>query len=389
MKRKAVSATYMSSFTQCLQKFYFKYHTDKSPVMSGEARAFGSAVHEALEEMYTRLSAGTRLPTEEDYEAVYKSFLESALSNQLSDQSLYEEGRVMLKSRLDTYDPQEKIVGLELKFGWPNSTPKIDVFTPGGTPLMGAIDKLCELDEDTIVITDYKTSRTALTDSEAAVDGQLSLYDLVISILYPQYKNRILVLDYLRLGPVITHRTNEQREWFSKKLDILYDQIDKLTEDDIKPRLNEFCGWCDFKNHCPAYYKVINDPDLLVKPLETYKDTDFVEEWVRINHTRRMVENYKNELAMHASSLLRDTGNKEIIGEGKTLYKVQSSRVYYDSGTVLDVLPKKDAAKVLSVNKSAVDKYLVDHPEFSDAIAKTAKVSFASSFLKSRTNKKK
>jgi len=213
MKRKPVSATYISSFTQCLQKFFFKYHTDKKPVMTGEARAFGIAVHEALEFMYERLSKSGNLPTEEDYNAVYKHFLDSGVQNSLVSQDLYDEGRAMLKARLDSYDPAEKILGLELRFGF-DFEDSVDVSTPGGTPLIGAIDKIFELDEDTIVVSDYKTSRTALTDAEAAIDPQMSLYDLVIHQLFPQYKNVIIVIDYLRLKPVITHRTEEQRLWF-------------------------------------------------------------------------------------------------------------------------------------------------------------------------------
>ena len=42
---------------------------------------------------------------------------------------------------------------------------------------------------------------------------------------------------------------------------------------------------------------------------------------------------------------------------------------------------------MLSVNKTAVDRYLANHPEFADKIASTAKTSFANSFFKHRKNK--
>jgi hypothetical protein len=389
MKRKPVSSTYLKTITQCLQKFYFKYHTDKEPVMSGEARAFGVAVHEALEYMYTILSGTGKIPTEEDYNLVYKKFLESGIENNLADQSLYEEGRTMLKARLDNYDPNEKIVGLELKFGYPPGDPTVAVSTPGGTPLIGAIDKLVELDPSTLVVLDYKTSRTALTDAEATIDEQLSLYALVASILYPQYKNIIIVLDYLRLGPVISHRTEEQLVWFGKYVDTMYEYVDELTEEDIKPRLNEFCGWCDYRNYCSAYDKVIKDPDLLIKPLETYSTDEFIEEWSRFNNTRRIMDGYKRELSMHASNILHSTGEHQIVGKEHTLYKVQNSKVDYDAATVMDTIPKKDLPKLINVKKSLVDKYLLDHPEYANDINNTAKVSFASSFFKQKKTKKK
>ena len=388
MKNNPVSSTYIKAYTQCLLKFYFRYHTKKRPAQEGEARPFGTAVHEALELMYKRLIEKDGFPTEEDYDFVYRSFINSALNNGLTDQSLYEEGKYLLKQRLDSYDPSEKVLGLELKFGLPYNNPEITVSTDGGTPLVGAIDKLFEFDKDTLVVLDYKTSRTALTDEEAAKDEQLSLYDLAASKLFPQYKNIILVLDYLRLGPVISHRTEEQRAWFGTFVDELYAQVSALREEDIKPRLNVFCGWCDYKNYCPKYKEAITDPDLLVKPLNTMSNDEFVKEWIRLGNIRNMVESYKRELSMHASNVIRESGESDIVGDTHTLYKVQSSRVYYDTSTVLNTIPKDDAAGMLSVNKSYLDKYLLDHPEYTDSINKTAKVSFASSFFKSKKTKK-
>jgi len=388
MKCKPISSTYIKTFTQCLQKFYFKYHTDKEPVMSGEARAFGIAMHEALEYMYKILMGTGKRPTEDDYTAVYKRFLEAGVQNNLSNQALYDEGRLILKAKLDAYDPTEKVIGLELKFGMPSHEPVLAVNTYGGTPMVGAIDRVFELDQDTAVVLDYKTSRTALTDSEAAVDEQLSLYDLVVHMLYPQYKNIIIVLDYLRLSPVITHRTEEQRIWFSKYVDTIYEQVDALSEEDIKPRLNEFCGWCDYRNYCVDYKKAISDPDLLLKPLELYSTDEFINEWSRFNDIRRIIEGYKRELSMHASNMVHATGEADIVGDENTLYRVQTSRVYYDTSTILNTIPKDDCVGLLSVNKSAVDRYLSDHPEFTEAISNTSKVSFAASFFKHKKTKK-
>lgn len=387
MKPRAISATYVKTYMTCLQQFYFRYYSDKEPFVSGEARAFGTAVHKGLEHMYTILQEKGCAPSESDYDEVIKVFYDSGLKEGLSDQALYEEGRDMLKSRLDAYDPTEKTVGLEILFGFPTKNPKIPVETENGTPLIGAIDRVFELDPSTLVVLDYKTSRTALTEEEALSDVQLSLYDLAASILWPEYKNIILCLDYLRLSPVITHRTKEQRASFSKFLDTFYQQVSDLKEEDIKPRLNVFCGWCDYRNYCPKYKKAISDPDMLVQPLETYSKEEFVDEWARFNNIKRVVENYRRELSMHASNIVDATGEKEIAGSKTSLYKVQRSRVFYDPATVLKIIPKKDQAKLMSVNKAALDKYLIDHPEYADAVSDTARVTFSTAFFKEKEKK--
>ena len=77
--------------------------------MNGEARAFGTAVHEGLEFMYQRLTETGTAPTEKDYKDVHQRFIDSGIENQLSDQSLYDEGHQLLKVRLDNYDTAEKV----------------------------------------------------------------------------------------------------------------------------------------------------------------------------------------------------------------------------------------------------------------------------------------
>jgi hypothetical protein len=164
--------------------------------------------------------------------------------------------------------------------------------------------------------------------------------------------------------------------------------VDALSEEDIKPRLNEFCGWCDYRNYCVDYKKAISDPDLLLKPLELYSTDEFINEWSRFNDIRRIIEGYKRELSMHASNMVHATGEADIVGDENTLYRVQTSRVYYDTSTILNTIPKDDCVGLLSVNKSAVDRYLSDHPEFTEAISNTSKVSFAASFFKHKKTKK-
>jgi hypothetical protein len=386
MKQGPISATYIKMFTQCLQKYYFRYHTDKQAIISGEHRPFGIAVHASLEAMYNRLNGTGRKPSSDDYEYVYGVFIDKGIKNKLSDQSLYEEGKQIMKKRLDSYDPSEKVIGSEIRFGFPYNNPVIPASTLGGTPLNGAIDKVVELDKDTLIVVDYKTSRTALTDEEAAKDEQLSLYDLVISRMYPQYSNIIIVLDYLRLSPVITHRTEEQRKLFERFVDSLYKQVGELTENDIKPMLNEFCGWCDYRHYCPLYQKVVTDPDLLIKPFEEMSEGEFVDEWVRFGNMRKMVDTYKRDLDMYASNAIRERRVSEIKGEEYTLYRVQQSRVSYDTPTIINLLPKSDLVGMTNINKNALDKWLLDHPEHASAISDTASVSFASSFFRSRKN---
>lgn len=382
MKQRIVSSTYLKTYVQCLLKFYFRYYTDKEPIMSGDSRAFGTALHSALEAMYKTVGMDRRKPVKQDYDYVLDVFLESGIKNRLSDQALYDEGRAILTNRLDRYNTAEVVLGLELRFGHPYDNPKMPVITSGGTPLTGAIDKVLELDKDTVVVVDYKSSQVALTEDEALKDEQLSLYDLAVSRLFPQYKNVIVVLDYLRKSPVVSHRTEEQRVNFSRYVDKVYQLVGEQREEDVKPTLNEYCGWCDYRTYCPAYCKAITDVDQVLPSLATLTDKELVGEWIRFEHVRKAVNSYHNTINMHLASLARDREVQEVVGEHGSLYRIQNTMVSYDPATVVSAVPKEHLASLVSINKKSMDRFLQEHPEYYDAVMKNVSVSFSSSFFK-------
>ena len=143
MRQRPLSASSIKTFLLCALQYYYKYEDKKPRGGRTDPLSFGTAVHEALECLHTRVSESGAPPTTEDYEAVLSTFMHSATSGGLSDLALYQEGKEMLLARLDNIDHTEKIVGLELKF---------ELETPNGTPFLGSIDKLIELDHETAVI---------------------------------------------------------------------------------------------------------------------------------------------------------------------------------------------------------------------------------------------
>jgi CRISPR/Cas system-associated exonuclease Cas4 (RecB family) len=62
----------------------------------------------------------------------------------------------------------------------------------------GFIDLVSRLDDETIEIRDWKTGNWLPSYADVREDAQLRIYDLAASILFPQYKNRLLTLDYIK-----------------------------------------------------------------------------------------------------------------------------------------------------------------------------------------------
>jgi hypothetical protein len=346
-------------------KYYYQYEDKKPRMAQTDALAFGSAIHEALEELHGIVSKSGLPPQASDYERVLRIFMNSAVDQGLTNQALYEEGRQHLINRLDTVNPKENIIGLELKF---------DLETPNGTPFTGHIDKLIEVDSSTVAVVDYKTSRMALTQDEADNDIQLSMYDLAVSMLYPKYTNVISVLDYIRLRDVLTYRTPEQRSNFSEFLDCTYDKICRIEEKDVFPSLNTFCSWCDSKSYCDMYQKVIADPDLLIPPTGELTDEEFVNVWEQVVASRKILDNRYNELKSEAYNRL--SANTSVKSSTKELVKSQTSRASYDPKTLFNVIGKDKFFGLVNVNKTATDRVLKDNPDAATEIERTASFSF-------------
>lgn len=135
---------------------------------------------------------------------------------------------------------QRKILGAEVEFD--------EII--GGVRVIGVIDLVTEIDEDTIEIIDYKTGRSTKSNAALQKDPQVRVYNVIAKMKWPEYKYRIMTLDYLRKKPVTV---------------VFSDEDDKLTElsvirNDKSIRSNEhpkplrwdswLCKFCVGKDRC-------------------------------------------------------------------------------------------------------------------------------------------
>ena len=360
-------------------KYHYRY-IDKKPREEGsDALVLGSAVHEALEVFYQGIIDTQTLPDAAEYKRIYKVFMDYATKEGLSSLDLYQEGKDMLTYCMDRASLEETVISVEQRF-------KLE--TERGTPFTGAIDKFLELDPKTIVVVDYKTSKTALTQGEADTDIQMSMYDLAVRKLYPQYETVVLVFDYVRLKSQVTsYRTAEQRGIFVDFIDSIYEGMEELAADGMKAKLNTFCGWCEFKAFCPEYARVITDKSLKVPKLEDLSDEDFVEVWMNFQDVRRIVERHKGSLNSQVHSRYR-AGGGLIEGKEKEIFKVQNTKASYDVASLFSIVPREDLIKLVSPSVKAISKYMQNNPEYAEQIEKGASYSFNSPFFKTRNKQK-
>jgi len=334
----------------------------------------GIAVHAAIEQFSRRMMAKKSFPDASDYEFILSSFMNSAVEEGLGNMSFYSDGRKMLTAFVDKYDPSEDILAVEYRF-------KLE--TPEGIPIAGAMDKVVRINDDTIAIVDYKTARNALTSYELQDDIQLSMYDLAASLAWPEYKNRLLFLDYVRIDKsVSTYRSEEDRQAFREFLVSVWKQIDKLGEEEIKGRINSLCGWCDYRSYCQPYAELIKSETIALEPLTSLSDSDFLEQWERVSEKKSILEARQRELKMIAHE--RFMKGESISANGRELYSAQQSRTNYDIEQVVQLVPKEDLLSVLSVHKARLDKYAREDAELKNKLGRIAQVSYNAPTYKTR-----
>lgn len=380
-----LSSTRINSFLSCKQKYWFSYF-QKLPKLSNPSFKLGLAVHESLE-LAGKIWMEKKKFSPADTEKVLAKYNEVSVREGIEDYAIHLEGKELVKKRLGNFVIGEEIIGLEIKFGFWGEDAGPSITSKYGVPLMGAIDKVEKYDDETVLIIDYKTSKTAPTQSQLRNDIQLSIYDLVARKVWPEYKRVVLSLDLLKSDVLYTYRTDPEREEFEVYLKTIYDQMLALKEEDVKATLNMFCPWCDYKDYCSTYQRACKKSNYTFLPTINYTDNQLVTEWESVKSIKKILENRERELGMVLMEKIRRS-SENIVSDELEVYVRQNAKIDYDLDTVHKAVPVEDFPGLVNLNKKAVDSYLNLNPAVRDSIADTATTNYTSPFLATKKVKK-
>jgi len=369
MKCHALSATRLNTWVQCGWKYKCMYHS-KLPRADSIFFKLGTAVHGALEYAGRLVREEYGRPfSPEEIQQVMSKYLELAAEERIDDFNILKDGQEMVMNKLSDFTIGRSIVDLENKFR---------IVTYEGVPAIGAMDKIVEIDDETIGVIDYKTNKYAASARDLKSDMQLSFYDLAASVMYPKYKKIVLIMDYLRTKPVFSYRTVEERNTFAEFVKGVYNNILETDENDLKPNLNQFCGWCDYKAHCPKYSDALSASADTFTPVEMLDINELIEEFDLVKNQKKIIEARERELKMIVAERIREAGD-DLCGDNKKIIVKQSSRLNYDVDQVLKLIPARDIRKVVAINKRQLDQYLADvRPDLKEKITATASFTFNS-----------
>lgn len=360
-KYERISASMLKTWLTCKRKFFHQYVEGiKSP--STDSFSLGTAVHAGLEAANRSLKGSPRELNPFEIEQFVQVFRDTLAKSTASSMDQFQVGEELVRTELCTSDWSEQIVGIEMEF---------DQVTPEGVRIYGFIDKIIEVDRNTVKVTDYKTSRTPLSYEEARVDEQLAMYDLALSLIFPQYSTVLLELKYLRTGDsVIVTKTPIERHNFRRQILAIDGAIKNYLNTialDVAPdgNLNDFCSWCTYKSSCNKYTELVSKtlPDF--PQLANIDDNNFIEMWDKVSGITKAADSWKDQLKLWVAARLESSPDSPVSDGKKEVYTMSTTRREYDPVLVGQVVGLQDllgastgGVPLIKINNKAIESYL-------------------------------
>jgi ATP-dependent helicase/DNAse subunit B len=248
-----VSNSKLDNYRECHWKYYVRYHEKLPEKRSDSALQFGSYIHKILE-------VGVREFTLSGLKAIAEEVKESYKF----DEKEYTQKKVdkCLSNFLDfnTKISKSETIGLELRESF-----KIDDFI-----YEGVIDRVIKAEDGSIMVIDYKTSKSEKTKTDLYMDKQLIGYAVTLSRKFDIPITNITCAHYYPVtGSFVSVKFDKSHQAaFLKEVRNLVWAIRKKTKDAFSPIKNKFCDWCGFRYACGLF----NDPVTVQKVLNENRE---------------------------------------------------------------------------------------------------------------------
>jgi len=243
---KRLSFTRLDTFERCPKQYSLRY-IERAAANRPDSLTFGSTLHTALEDSVDALVKANHTG-EIDESLVLDEYEKAWRASDCTDRTLYEEGKRLLSqwaARMGVFT-HGQVLDTERKF----------TMQLAGVTVTGIIDRIDLIDEHTIRVIDYKSSKAWMVPDDSM---QLALYGMAAKQMYKGIERVQVGFDLLRHNQlVVCDMTDEIAEKCLQWVQTLAAQLQSAQQ--YPARLNTFCAWCDYCHSCSAYTDAIQQP---------------------------------------------------------------------------------------------------------------------------------
>ena len=241
-KNQHLSYSRLSRFETCPLSYRLHY-IEKKQAEPGLPLRFGKTIHAVLERLIKEVVDDERTGPLSEERAI-ELYREAWGVERLTGMDVFAEGLAILRrfiAEQGVVDHRD-VLAIEKEFRLP----------VGPFEVLGFIDRVDWIDDETVEVIDYKTNHQLFTRDEVDTSLQMSLYEVAVRRLWPWAKKVKLTFWMLRHGVrQVTTRTEEQLADALAYVETLGRQTETATE--YPARLNTNCSYCDHRKQCPAY----------------------------------------------------------------------------------------------------------------------------------------
>lgn len=255
----------------------------------------------------------------------------------------------------------------------------------GDIVLIGHIDQLIFVNDQTLMIRDFKTNRNI----EPAVVWnnkiQPRIYNWAVRKLYPQVEKILFQVVY----PRYAHRVTWEMQPEAQALPIYIKKIWLMMESYLKQgsasgdviklfpaALNAYCGWCPIRDECLTYQQIS-----LLREVPSVDEEGPGARYYRLSLLKKAIEAHMSDAKRQVRARMSDGDYR--YEEGGVLFQMSSqNRVSYDTESVwpdfLNWLITSgqgvEMSKILSFSTTGVAALLRDNPDLYAAFEAAKKV---------------
>jgi putative RecB family exonuclease len=241
-KNQHLSYSRLSRFETCPLSYRLHY-IEKKQAEPGLPLRFGKTIHAVLERLIKEVVDDERTGTLSEERAI-EIYREAWGAERLTGIDVFAEGLAILRRFIAEQGivDHRDVLAIEKEFRLP----------VGPFEVLGFIDRVDWIDDETVEVIDYKTNHQLFTRDEVDTSLQMSLYEVAVRRLWPWAKKVKLTFWMLRHGVrQETTRTEEQLADALAYVETLGRQTETATE--YPARINSNCSYCDHRKQCPAY----------------------------------------------------------------------------------------------------------------------------------------
>ena len=257
----------INSFNSCPAKYKIKY-IDKNKTDFQSIESFmGIVVHHVLYEQYKNFIDGIDITLDKMlncYDLTWNQMYHDKLvfSNRIEEEQnffLYKNGKdsiVRFFNRFinDQIRPLKSMILLEKKIE----------FEFGNYKFVGIIDRL-DINDDQIIIYDYKTSKNRQSKKQLMNSFQFYIYFCAVNKAFnPNMEKKIDISIYNLIHNSIDtfYFTSEKCKEMSNKLNSIMEKIEATTE--FIPKKTPLCNWCYYWDECSAQVKGMRNHPFII-----------------------------------------------------------------------------------------------------------------------------